>query len=153
MKLAVGADERMRIVDVTLGFLHERDFEISYYGPEEESQTFLWPEVATRVAEDVAKGIVDEGILFCWTGTGVSIAANKTPGVRAALCDDDHTAKGARLWNNANVLCISMRRTSEVVIKEILESWFSHEYIPNPSDDKCLAIVDKLDSDRLTRND
>jgi len=153
MKLAVGADERMRIVDVTLDYLRERGFEYRYYGPEDEAQTFLWPEVAMRVAEDVAKDDVEEGILFCWTGTGVSIAANKISGIRAALCDDEQTAEGAKLWNNANVLCISMRRTSEVVVKEILDSWFEHRYHPNPTDDKCLALIDKLDTDRLSGGD
>ncbi len=73
-----------------------------------------WPEVARKVGEDVAEGRAEEGILFCWTGTGVSIAANKVAGVRAALCVDAETARGARLWNNANVLCLSMRLTSEI---------------------------------------
>ena len=83
--------------------------------------------------------------MFCWTGTGVSLAANKVPGIRAALCDDAEIARGARLWNNANILCISIRRISEVVTKEILDTWFSTEYKPNQEDDSCMAQVDAIE--------
>ena len=93
-------------------------------------------------------GRAEEGILFCWTGTGVSIAANKVPGIRAALCGDAETARGARLWNNANVLCLSMRATSEVIAREILDAWFSHAYEPNPTDEACLAEIEALDRAR-----
>ena len=90
------------------------------------------------MAEAVASGAADEGILFCWTGTGVSIAANKVPGIRAALCDDAETARGARLWNDANVLCLSLRRTGEIMAKEILDMWFDTSFIPNDTDNTCL---------------
>ncbi len=96
----------------------------------------------------MAGGDADEGILFCWTGTGVSMAANKVPGVRAALCVDAETARGARLWNNANVLCMSLRNTSEVIAGEILEAWFKTQYQPNPTDDACLAQIEALDASR-----
>jgi ribose 5-phosphate isomerase B len=86
-------------------------------------------------------------MLFCWTGTGVSIAANKVPGVRAALCDDAETARGARLWNDANVLCISLRRTSEVIAGEILEAWLNTTYQPNQEDDACIAAVAEIERD------
>ncbi len=84
-----------------------------------------WPVVANRVAEEVAEGRCQQGVLLCWTGTGVSIAANKVPGIRAALCSDAETARGARLWNDANVLCMSLRLTSPQVASEILDAWFS----------------------------
>ena len=84
-----------------------------------------WPLTSSRVAEAVVSGAVDEGIVCCWTGTGASIAANKVAGVRAALCGDAETARGARIWNAANVLALSLRATSEAVAKEILEAWFS----------------------------
>ena len=84
-----------------------------------------WPEVGRRVAEMVARGQVDQGVLFCWTGTGVSIAANKVPGVRAALCTDAFTASGARQWNHANVLVMGLRLTSKEIAREILDAWFS----------------------------
>jgi ribose 5-phosphate isomerase B len=148
MKLSVGADEHLHIVDVVLHALEEGGHKVRWYGPKE-NETLPWPQVARQVAEDVATGKADEGILLCWTGTGVSIAANKVPGIRAALCDDAETARGARLWNNANVLCLSMRRTSEGIAKEILNSWFSTTYKPNPTDDACLALIEELDQIRL----
>ncbi len=147
MKLAVGADERLHVVDIVLEYLKERGHQIVWYGPEK-GETLPWPQVARAVAEDVAAGRADEGILFCWTGTGVSIAANKVRGVRAALCDDAETARGARLWNDANVLCLSMRRVSDVMAKEILDAWFGTSYQPNPTDDACLSMLADLDDQR-----
>jgi ribose 5-phosphate isomerase B len=147
MKLSVGADERLHVVDVVLEYLKEQGHDVTWYGPEK-GDTDPWPEVARRVAEDVVEGSAEEGVLFCWTGTGVSMAANKVPGIRAALCADAETARGARLWNNANVLCMSMRCTSEVVAKEILKAWFDTVYQSNPTDDACLAQIDALDDQR-----
>ncbi len=144
MKYSIGADERLHVVDTVLEALTKRGVEITWYGPEK-GATAPWPEIARRVAEDVAAGQAEEGILFCWTGTGVSLAANKVPGIRAALCTDAETARGARLWNNANVLCLSLRSTSEVIAKEILDAWFTTAYQPNPTDDACLAEIEQLD--------
>jgi ribose 5-phosphate isomerase B len=76
----------------------------------------------------------------------VSMAANKFKGIRAALCDDAETARGSRLWNNANVLCLSIRKVSEVIAKEILDMWFSTSYQPNETDDACLRLIDELES-------
>lgn len=148
MKISVGADEHLHIVDVILQALEEGGHQCNQYTPDI-GDTLPWPQVARQVAQEVAIGKVDEGILMCWTGTGVSIAANKVPGIRAALCDDAETARGARLWNNANLLCLSMRRTSEEVAKEILETWFNTSYKPNPTDDACLALIEELDQERL----
>jgi ribose 5-phosphate isomerase B len=150
MNLSIGADERVTVVEAALEILEEHGHQITYYGPESEG-TQPWPQVGRQVAEDVAEGRSEEGILFCWTGTGVSIAANKVPGVRAALCIDSETARGARLWNNANVLCISMRLTSEIVLEEIIEAWFETEYIPNETDEACLTMIDELDDQRNAR--
>lgn len=146
MKLAVGSDMDMHVARVVFTKLREKGYELVVYGPLA-GQEMLWPEVARRVAEDVAAGRADEGILFCWTGTGVSIAANKVAGVRAALCDDAETARGARLWNKANVLCMSLRRTSEVVAEEIVDKWFETVYQPNQEDDACLAQIEALERD------
>jgi ribose 5-phosphate isomerase B len=139
----------MHVARVVCDKLREKGHEVAVHGPVVE-QEILWPEVARRVAEDVAAGRADEGILFCWTGTGVSMAANKVPGIRAALCDDAETTRGARLWNRANVLCMSLRRTSEVVAEEILDKWFETEYQPNAEDDTCLAQVEALERDYLS---
>ena len=145
MKISVGADERLHVVEVVLDYLKEKGHEVAWYGPGK-GATQPWPEVAKCVALDVRSAEADEGILFCWTGTGVSMAANKVKGIRAALCEDAETARGARLWNNANVLCMSMRRVSEVVAKEILDMWFATSYLPNETDDTCLRLIDEMEN-------
>ena len=144
MKIAIGSDEKCHLTDCVVALVEGQGHAVSLFGPLRE-QAQDWPAVARQVAEAVASGEADEGILFCWTGTGVSLAANKVPGIRAALCDEAETARGARLWNNANVLCLSIRRTSEVKAKEILEMWFSTAYVPNEVDDRCLRQVDALE--------
>ena len=145
MKISLGADERLYVVDVVLDYLKNNGHEVIWHGPEK-GETQPWPDVAKRVALDVQSDTVSEGILFCWTGTGVSMAANKFKGIRAALCDDAETARGARLWNNANVLCMSMRRASEVVAKEILDMWFTTSYQPNETDDACLRMINEIEN-------
>ena len=144
-KISVGADERLHVVDGTLSYLSEKGYEVTWFGPEK-GETQPWPDVARCVALDIQSGMADEGILFCWTGTGVSIAANKIKGIRAALCEDAETARGARLWNNANVLCLSMRKVSEVIAKEILDMWFSTAYEPNETDDACLRMIAEIEN-------
>jgi ribose 5-phosphate isomerase B len=91
-----------------------------------------WAAVGRGVGECVARGEADTGVLFCWTGTGASIAANKVRGVRAALCTDAETAAGARRWNDANVLVMSLRLTSAAVAREMLDAWFATE--PDPTE-------------------
>ena len=145
MRIAVGADERLSVVEAVLEALKAKGHQFVWHGPDA-GETEPWPEVARRVALDVQSGKADEGILLCWTGTGVSIAANKVRGIRAALCEDAETARGARLWNDANVLCLSMRRISEAIAREILEMWFDAAYEPNESDDACLRLVDSMEN-------
>lgn len=144
MNLAVGADERTRLTDDVVREIKNRGHDVILFGHLQDDKIF-WPEVARQVAESVAQGQADEGILFCWTGTGVSLAANKVTGIRAALCADAETAKGARLWNQANILCISLRATSGPVAQEILDAWFDTAYQPNEEDDACLAQVAALE--------
>jgi len=124
MKVAVGSDERTPLTDSVVAELHHRGVEVELCGPLA-GRELAWPEVAQEVAELVSQGRCQEGVLFCWTGTGVCIAANKVPGVRAALCADAETARGARRWNHANILVMSLRATSPAVASEILEAWFS----------------------------
>ena len=145
MKIIVGSDEKTHLTDSVIEELQNRRHELQLIGPLQ-GKAAMWPAVARLVGEAVANGQADEGILFCWTGTGVSLAANKLPGVRAALCDDAETARGARLWNDANVLCLSLRRTSEVMATEILDRWFETSYQPNPEDDSCLAQVEAIEA-------
>jgi ribose 5-phosphate isomerase B len=144
MRLAVGSDEKTYLTQAVIEDLERRGCSLRLYGPLADAPQ-SWPRVARSVAEAVARGEADEGILFCWTGTGVSLAANKIPGIRAALCADAPTASGARRWNNANILCLSLRATSEAVAKDILEAWFTTPYTPNPDDDACLAEVAELE--------
>ena len=141
-KIAIGCDPNAdALKKAIIKHLAELGYECKDYGSEDP----IYANVAIDVAEAVAAGKHDRGILMCGTGIGVSIAANKVPGIRAALCDDAETARGARLWNKANVLCMSLRRTSEVVAEEILEKWFETEYQPNEEDDTCLAQIDEIE--------
>ncbi len=144
MKLAIGSDERTHMTDVIVDELKKRGHEVELFGPLAGKQE-LWPQVARAVAERVASGVADEGILFCWTGTGVSIVANKVRGIRAALCCDAQTAKGARLWNRANVLCMSLRATSEIIAKEIIDAWLSTPLGTDPVDLQCIASIDEME--------
>ncbi|MBI2861711.1 MAG: RpiB/LacA/LacB family sugar-phosphate isomerase [Chloroflexi bacterium] len=123
MRVAVGSDYKNAVTDAIVSDLQRRGHTVETYGALQASGE-QWVEIAQRVAEQVATGACDQGVLMCWTGTGVSIVANKVPEVRAALCTDAETARGARLWNDANVLCLSIRLTSEPVAKEILDAWF-----------------------------
>lgn len=144
MRIAVGADEQLDVAQYLLGYLRELGYDVDWFGPSVgESQP--WPQVAEQVAGSVASGEAQMGIALCWTGTGVCIAANKVRGIRAALCVDAETARGARLWNDANVLCLSMRLTSRPVAKEIVDTWLVTGYLPNPTDDACLALIRKLE--------
>ena len=124
MKIAVGSDERTHLTDFVIEELKKRGIELELHGPLS-GKNIQWADVAQNVAERVANGNCDQGILFCWTGTGVSMAANKVPGIRAALCADAETARGARKWNDANILAMSLRLTSPIVAKEIIDAWFS----------------------------
>ncbi len=123
MKISVSTDERTHLVDAVLEDLKRRGHDVAYFGPVagEESD---WPDVTLQAVERVAQREADEAIVMCWTGTGCTISANKVPGIRAALCADAETAKGARIWNHANVLALSLRATPEAVAKEILDAWF-----------------------------
>lgn len=123
MKLAVSTDERTHLVDTIIEELRKRAHEVEYFGPEPGKEAD-WPDVTLQAVEQVADGQADEAIVMCWTGTGCTLAANKVPGIRAALCHDAETAKGARIWNHANVLGLSLRATPEAVAKEILNAWF-----------------------------
>ncbi len=123
MKISVSTDERTHLVDAILEELRRRGHEVAYFGPEAGAESD-WPEVTTQAVERVARHEADEAIVMCWTGTGCTISANKVPGIRAALCADAETAKGARIWNHANVLALSLRATPEAVAQEILDAWF-----------------------------
>jgi ribose 5-phosphate isomerase B len=124
VRIAVSSDERTPLVDVVLEALRERGHEVEYFGPGEGDDAADWPDVTLAAVDRVARGEADEAVVMCWTGTGCSIVANKVDGIRAALCGDAETARGARVWNHANVLALSLRATPEPIAREILERWF-----------------------------
>lgn len=127
MKIAVAADERVGVAEAVLEELRRRGHEPIPHGVLADGERDDWAWASEAAARDLAEGRADQAIVCCWTGTGASMAANKVPGVRAALCFDAQTAEGARRWNDANVLAISLRATSEAELSEILDAWFSGE--------------------------
>ena len=127
MKVAVAADERVGVAGVVIDELRKRGHEPIPHGALAEDERDDWAWASEAAARDVAEGRAEQAIVCCWTGTGASIAANKVAGVRAALCVDAQTADGARKWNDANALAISLRATSEAELREILDAWFAGE--------------------------
>ncbi|MGH2731245.1 MAG: RpiB/LacA/LacB family sugar-phosphate isomerase [Actinomycetota bacterium] len=139
MRIAFGSDEKNMLTDAVADDLAKRGHEVVLIGPPG-GEPDQWAEVGRRVGKMVAGGEADTGVLFCWTGTGASIAANKVPGVRAALCTDAATAAGARKWNDANVLVMGLRLTSPYVASEMLDAWFTTE--PDPSEADNIARLE-----------
>jgi ribose 5-phosphate isomerase B len=125
VRIAVSADERTGVADAVVDALRARGHEPLLHGALSGEERDDWAWASEAAARDVADGRAEQGIVCCWTGTGASIAANKVHGVRAALCGDAATADGARRWNDANVLALSLRTTSEAVLAEILDAWFA----------------------------
>ena len=112
MRIAVSADERTGVADQVAEALRARGHDPILHGALSEDERDDWAWASEAAARDVAEGRADQAVVCCWTGTGASIAANKVPGVRAALCGDASTAEGARKWNDANVLALSLRAPS-----------------------------------------
>ena len=127
MKIAVAADERVGVADAVVEELRKRGHEPIAHGALADGERDDWAWASEAAARDVAEGRAEQAIVCCWTGTGASIAANKVNGVRAALCLDAQTADGARKWNDANALALSLRATSEAELAEILDAWFAGE--------------------------
>ncbi len=125
MRIAVSSDERTGVADAVVEELRRRGHEPVAHGALAEGDRPDWAWASEAAARDVAEGRAEQGVVCCWTGTGASIAANKVPGVRAALCADAATADGARRWNDANVLALSLRTTSHAELTEILDAWFA----------------------------
>jgi ribose 5-phosphate isomerase B len=125
VKISVAADERTGVAEPLVEELRRRGHEPILHGALEPAERDDWAWASELAARDVADGRADQAIVACWTGTGCSIAANKVPGIRAALAFDAETAEGARKWNDANVLALSLRMTSEAVLNEILDAWFA----------------------------
>ncbi len=124
MRIAVSSDERTGVADALVDELRRRGHEPIVHGALADDEPDDWAWASEAAARDVAERRAEQAIVCCWTGTGASIAANKVPGVRAALCGDAATASGARHWNDANALALSLRATSAPVLGEILDAWF-----------------------------
>jgi ribose 5-phosphate isomerase B len=139
MRIVVGADDEGAVADAVVDELTARGHEVTVLDREQ------WPDVARSVAETVASGAADQGMLFCWTGTGTSMAANKVPGVRAALAWEPWIAEGARRWNDANVLVMSLKRTEPETAREIVAAWLAVE---EPDADEAVNIARLRELDR-----
>lgn len=144
MRISVAADERTGVADAVVEELRRRGHEPLLHGALSEAERDDWAWASEAAARDVAEGRADQAVVACWTGTGASIAANKVPGTRAALCADAETASGARKWNDANVLALSLRTTSEALLEEILDAWFAGEPSADSDDVANVRHVDEL---------
>jgi ribose 5-phosphate isomerase B len=145
MKIAVAADERTGVAEAVVDELRRRGHEPLLHGALAEDERDDWAWASEAAARDVAEGRAEQGIVCCWTGTGASIAANKVHGVRAALCGDAETARGARKWNDANVLALSLRATSGALLDEILDAWFEGRPSAETEDAANVRHVDEID--------
>jgi ribose 5-phosphate isomerase B len=141
MRIVVAADDEGRVAEVVVDELRDRGHDVTVLDRDQ------WPDVARRVAETVASGEADQGMLFCWTGTGTSMAANKVPGVRAALAWEPWIAEGARRWNDANVLVMSLKRTKPETARQIVDAWLAVEE-PDPDEAANIARLRELDQAR-----
>lgn len=126
MRIVFSTDEVTDVTDRVTARLADRGHAVTVVRPGDP-----WPEVGRAVGEAVADGRADLGVVCCWTGTGVALAANKVPGVRAALCGDAETARGARRWNDANVLALGLRLTSAPLADEIVDAFLATEVDPD----------------------
>ena len=134
MRIAVAADELTGVAQSLPEELRRRGHEPLLHGAYADVERPDWAWASEAAARDVADGRAEQAIVACWTGTGASIAANKVPGIRAALCGDARTAEGARRWNDANVLALSLRATSQAELEEILDAWFAGAPSAEPDD-------------------
>jgi len=139
MRIVVGADDEGAVAEAVVDELRARGHDVTVLPRDQ------WPDVAARVARAVAAGEADQGVLFCWTGTGTSMAANKVPGVRAALAWEPWIAEGARRWNDANVLVMSLKRTTPETAREIVDAWLSVD-APDPDEAANIARLAELDA-------
>jgi ribose 5-phosphate isomerase B len=146
MRIAVGSDDRTALTDILIAELEQRGHEVLRFGPLAGTSD-PWPEVGRAVGSAVAAGSAAQGIVCCYTGTGVSIAANKVAGVRAALCHDAQTAAGARTWNDANVLALSLRLTTPDLLREMLDAWFATS--SPPEEQATIAQIGQIEAQHL----
>lgn len=124
MRIAVCSDEPYRVHDVLVAEIERHGHQVQRFGSLATGTEQPWAIAAEAAAQAVASGSCDQGVFLCWTGTGICMAANKVAGIRAALCTEPGTVQGARIWNHANVLCLSNRLLSDEMAKEMIAAWF-----------------------------
>ena len=146
MRIAVASDERTGVADAVIDELRRRGHQPVPHGALSDGERDDWAWASEAAARDVADGRADQAVVCCWTGTGASIAANKVGGVRAALCGDAETARGARRWNDANVLALSLRVTSPALLGEILDAWFDAAPSEDESDARNVRHVGEIEA-------
>jgi ribose 5-phosphate isomerase B len=146
MRIAVAADEVTGVAEEVVAALEARGHEVLRHGALAPGERAAWAWASEAAARDVAAGRADQGVVCCWTGTGASIAANKVAGVRAALCADAATAEGARRWNDANVLALSLRTLSAAVLEEVLDAWLAAEPSRDPDDAANVEHLGRLEA-------
>ncbi|MFJ1970052.1 RpiB/LacA/LacB family sugar-phosphate isomerase [Streptomyces sp. NPDC087903] len=151
MRISVSSDMDEPVARSLVAELRGRGHEVATHGALNTGDDPRWAACSQAAAGEVAAGTADQAVVCCWTGTGASIAANKVPGVRAALCTDAYTADGARRWNDANVLALSLRLTSEPLLREILDAWFAAEASEDTEDRENVAHVGRQDAARTVR--
>jgi ribose 5-phosphate isomerase B len=144
MRISVTADEDTGVASQVVDELCRRGHEVLTHGALQPGERDDWAWASEAAARDVAAGRADQAVICCWTGTGASIAANKVPGVRAALCVDAYTAAGACKWNDADVLALSLRLTSQAELAEILDAWLAGAPSPDTDDQDNIADVDEI---------
>jgi ribose 5-phosphate isomerase B len=145
VRIAIAADELTGVAESLPEELRRRGHEPLPHGVYADGERDDWAWASEAAARDVARGTADQAVVACWTGTGASIAANKVSGVRAALCGDAQTAEGARRWNDANVLALSLRLTSRAALEEILDAWFGAAPSADHEDVENIEHVAQLD--------
>lgn len=152
MKIAVASDKNTSLVQTVLQDIQSRGHEVILFGALSTRESEAdWPVSSSAAAQAVVNGAADEGVIFCWTGTGASIAANKVSGIRAALCCDAVTAQGARTYNHANVLVMSLRATSDAMGKEILDAWFATPFSDDAWNIRQVNRISEMESAKRAR--
>lgn len=159
MRVALSADEHVPFIRSLITSLQRANHELKLFGTTTTASADS-DEVHSAAAREVIAGRADVAIVCSWSGAGAAISASSVPGVRAAHCTDAETARVARRWARANVLALSLRLTSETVVDEILEAWFTtlpwigpvhSEALPSLGDDKLSnfssGILDRLVTD------
>ena len=150
MKLAIGCDEAAyRLKTIIMEHLEEKhpEIEVADFGAAQ-GDTVLYPDVAYTVADAVASGEFQRGILLCGTGIGMCICANKVPGIRAAVCHDPYSAERSRKSNNAQIMCMGERVIGAELAKTLVDTWLPCEFAGGGSAPK-VAEIDRLEQEHI----